>query len=125
MIRYFDAIDIRDKVADIINKLGLSHIQKDRIACIRSKGSSARGVIARCHALPKIMQKSLHCNAFYIIEVLSEKFDKLSEEEQIKTLIHELLHIPHAFGGGFRHHSVMRKKVEREYKKFITGSTLV
>lgn len=126
MIRYFDAIDIREKVTDIINKLGLNHIHIDRIACIRSKGSESRGVIARCHALPKIMQKCLNCDAFYVIEVLSEKFDKMSEREQIKTLIHELLHIPRAFGGGFRHHNIIRKKVEQEYKKFkfITGSIL-
>lgn len=120
MIRYFDALDIKEKVTDIIDKLGLSHIQKDRIACIRSKGSGARRTVARCHALPRIMQKGLNCDAFYAIEVLSEKFDKLSEEEQLKTLIHELLHIPKAFGGGFRYHNIVRsRKIEQEYRKFI------
>ncbi len=123
MIRYFDALDIREKVIDIINKLNLSHIQTDRIACIRSKGSGARSIVARCHALPRIMQKGLNCNSFYVIEVLSEKFDKLSEEEQIKTLIHELLHIPKAFGGGFKYHNVVRsRKIEQEYKKLMGAS---
>ena len=50
------------------------------------------------------MQKAMGVKAFYALEFLSERFDKLSQEEQLKTIIHELMHIPHTFGGGFRHH---------------------
>lgn len=52
----------------------------------------------------KIWQLALGINAHYIVEVISEKFDRLNQEEQDKVLIHELMHIPFCFGGGFKHH---------------------
>jgi predicted metallopeptidase len=71
---------------------------------MRGFGSSSRGTIARCHALNKVMQKALNRKGFYVLEFLSERFDKLSEQEKIKVLIHEIMHIPKSFGGGFKHH---------------------
>ena len=45
-------------------------------------------------------------------------------EEKVKTLIHELMHIPKAFGGGFRHHDVVnRKNVENLYKRYAALKT--
>ncbi len=56
---------------------------------------------------------------FYLIEVILEKFDKLSIEEQTKIIIHELMHIPKSFGGGFIHHNKVHKKsVEEMYEKY-------
>jgi predicted metallopeptidase len=49
------------------------------------------------------MQKAMGVKSFYSIEFLA-RFDKLSKEEQDKVIIHELMHIPKTFGGGFRHH---------------------
>lgn len=120
MIQYLDAEDIREGIKDIIFKLELDHVNLDRVACIRSKGTSSRGIIARCHALSKIMQQCLGCKAFYIIEVISERYDKMSEEDKTKVLIHELLHIPRTFGGGFRHHDfVDDNMVEKFYRNYI------
>ena len=57
---------------------------------------------------------------FYLIEVISEKFDKLPAEEQTKVIIHELMHIPKSFGGGFIHHDkVHEKSVEHVYNHYI------
>lgn len=119
MIKYDEALDIKRIIEKLALALEMEHLKIDRIFCIRSRGSASRGIIARCHALPKIMQQCLLIRPAYIIEVISENFDKLSEDEKIKTLIHELLHIPKTFGGGFRHHNVITKaRVERLYTKF-------
>lgn len=70
--------------------------------------------MARLHSLPRIWQQALGLQAYYAVEVLAEKYDSLSTEEKEKILIHELLHIPKSFGGGFRHHRgwVTRRRVE-------------
>lgn len=57
---------------------------------------------------------------FYLIEAISEKFDKLPSEEQLKVIIHELMHIPKSFGGGFIHHDkVNEKSVRMMYEKYL------
>jgi predicted metallopeptidase len=121
MIQYDLAEDIDGRVKEIVRKLKLTHIDETRVICLRSKGSGSRRVIARCHGLSRIMQLALNKSPHYIIEVLSERFDRLSREEQTKVLIHEILHIPHSFGGGFRAHKpyVTRLKVQRMYDEFM------
>jgi predicted metallopeptidase len=118
-MKYEPAIDIQ-KIANEVSKLLFPHVQIDRVKCFRSYGSSTRNTIARCHALGKLMQKAIGIKAVYALEFLSEKFDKLSEEDKIRTIIHELMHIPNTFGGGFRHHDfVTEKNVEKMYKSYI------
>jgi predicted metallopeptidase len=112
--RYERAPDVSKLLTIIIEKLDFSHIPKNRVYCYRSYGSKSRYTIARVHSLPRIWQQALSEPAYYAIEVLSEHFDPLPLAEKEKTLIHELLHIPNSFGGGFRHHKnwVTRKRVE-------------
>jgi predicted metallopeptidase len=65
---------------------------------------------------------ALNTKAAYLIEVISEKFDKLSEEEKTKTIIHELMHIPKAFGGGFKHHDfVTSRNVDKIYSVMLNN----
>jgi len=124
-IKYEEAEDIKRKINLLIDVLNMKHLKKDRIFCLRSYGSKSRGIIARCHSLPKVMQLCLGIEPAYIIEIISKNFDNQNEEEKIKTLIHELLHIPKSFGGGFRHHNVITKsRIEnlfRRYKKSVDG----
>ena len=119
-MKYEPASDIEQKAKEIIEKLELSHIDSENIACIRSYGSKSRGVIARCHALGKVMQKAMKRKAFYTLEFISKRFDKMSEEDKIKTIIHELMHIPKTFGGGFKHHNyVTERNINFLYKRFL------
>ena len=121
MIQYILAGDIDLRVKEIIRKLKMTHIDETRVICLRSKGSGSRKVIARCHGLPRIMQVAFTQKPHYIIEILSERFDRLSREDQTKVLIQEILHIPHCFGGGFRAHKpyVTRAKVQKMYYEFM------
>jgi len=117
-MRYEFAPDIQ-KIAENVSKLLFPHVKIDKIKCIRSYGSSTRNTIARCHALGKVMQKAMEVKAFYALEFLSERFDNLDKEEQVKIVIHELMHIPNSFGGGFKHHNyVTEKNVNLMYKQF-------
>ena len=121
MIRYEPARDVSGRVEEILRRVEMPHVHASRVTCLRSKGSRSRRVIARCHGLSKVMQLALNQGPHYVIEVISERFDKLSREDQTRVLIHELMHIPHSFGGGFRAHKpyVTRQKVERVYREFL------
>ncbi|MFH1311356.1 MAG: putative metallopeptidase [Nanoarchaeota archaeon] len=115
-MKYEFAQDIQIK-AEEISKLLFPHVKIDRIRCFKSYGSSSRRTIARCHTIGKLIQKAMNVDAFYALEFISERFDKLSEEEKIKVIIHELMHIPASFGGGFRHHNyVCNRNIEKNYK---------
>ena len=119
-IKYLEAPDILREAHDIVFTLGWNHIHLEHVAFIRSTGSTARSTIARCHALGKAMQIGMgRKKGFYLIEVISEKFDKLSTVEKTKVIIHELMHIPKTFGGGFVHHNVVHDRaVDKIYKEY-------
>lgn len=123
-MRYENAHDLKERTKEIIEILNMPHIDMDRIECLRSFGSSSRRTIARCHALGKLMQKAMKTNAFYAIEFL-ERFDKMNKVEQDKVIIHELMHIPKSFGGGFRHHDyVCEENIELMYERFISAKNI-
>ena len=65
------------------------------------------------------MQKAIGVEAYYALEFISERFDKLKTEDHIKVIIHELMHIPATFGGGFRHHDhVCDRNIEKNYRAY-------
>lgn len=117
---YKKAPDVKLLVDEIIEKLDFSHIIPENVHCFRSNGSKSRRIIARIHGFGKIWQLALDVPPTYIIEVLSERYDKLCEEDKVKTVIHELMHIPKGFKGGFRPHKgyVSKKQVEEMHEKY-------
>ncbi len=118
-MKYEFAPDLQE-IANEVSRLLFPWIDTSRIKCFRSFGTSSRRTLARCHALGKLMQKALGIPAFYPLEFLAERFDKLSREEQVKVIIHELMHIPKTFGGGFRHHDfVCHQNVEKCYTLYV------
>jgi predicted metallopeptidase len=122
-IKYEQAEDIKERCREVITKLNWFHIDIKDVAFLRSYGSSSRGTVARCHALSRPLQIALKREGFYLIEVISERFDKMPEEDKTKVMIHELMHIPKAFGGGFIHHNVVNdRNVDKIYDKYFSHS---
>lgn len=119
-LKYLEAMDVKLLADEIIERLGFFHIVPEAVYCYRSKGSKSKRTVARIHGFSIIWQKALGFPPAYVIEVISEKYDKLSQEDKEKTVIHELLHIPKGFKGGFRPHKgyISRKRVDRLHEEF-------
>jgi predicted metallopeptidase len=117
-LKYEEAPDVKRLVDEIVDSLELFHVVPQFVYCYRSKGSKSKRTVARIHGLSRIWQEALVQPPAYVIEVISERYDRLSEEEKEKTLIHELLHIPKGFSGGFRPHRgyISRKQVEKLHR---------
>ena len=108
------------KKAREIAQMLFPHVDISRISVIESRGTKTRRTIARIHTISKVMQLGMNQKPFYTIELITEKFNAQSDDDKIKTLIHELMHIPQCFGGGFRHHKncVTRKNVEAAFSEY-------
>lgn len=116
-MQYKKAPDIKKKIDLLIERLDFEHIKKKQIHCIRSFDAKTRAY-ARIWGMAKLFHEVAGIQPTYIIEVISKKFDNLSEREQIKTLIHELMHIPKTFSGALlshrgRYHRINDREVER------------
>ena len=117
------AYDVQLMLDELLEHLQMNHVINSRIICMRSYGAQVNAY-ARIWSLPAIWRNALEINPFYIIEVVSEEYDKLEEEEKKKILIHELLHIPKKFTGGLVPHKnrgrrIDDKLVEELYKKYL------
>jgi len=119
-IEYVEAPDVKKLADEIVEAVGLYHVVPQFVYCVRSNGSTSKRTIARIHGFGKIWQETLHFPASYVIEVISERYDRLSEEDKEKVIIHELLHIPAGFAGGFRPHKgyINRETVDEMHRAF-------
>jgi predicted metallopeptidase len=113
-MNWHHAPDINRRVNFLINQLHLLYVHQSRVFCFRSIGSSGRAT-ARIWSLPQIWQQALNTPPGYCLEVISEKFDRLSLEQQEKVLIHELLHIPSTFSGSLSPHRTHHRRTFRHY----------
>lgn len=113
---WIEDIEIKNELSTIIDRLSFSHIRKNNIFCMRAFDSKTRAY-ARTWAFPRIFQMALGMEPVYVIEIISRHYDKLSEEEKIKVLIHELMHIPKTFSGNLRPHQYGKKSINKEVKK--------
>jgi len=120
-MEWYKAPDILKDLKIIVAKLKFEHIDCRRIICFRSYGSTSRAR-ARIWSFPRIWQQALTLPPYYIIEVLSQYFDKLSPDDRKRVLIHELLHIPKNFSGSLvphrtRHSRIDARHVERLFQQ--------
>lgn len=112
---------VRLEMEKIIVTLGMEHIVVDKVFCYRTTGSKAKAY-ARIWSFPKIFQKALSLEPSYVLEIISERYDRLNREEKTKVIIHELLHIPKNFSGSLLPHkyghTLIDREVESLYKKY-------
>jgi predicted metallopeptidase len=119
-MNYKIAPEIKRTIRLLIKQLSFSHIKLNRIHCIRSFDAKTRAY-ARIWGMSRLFKEVAGLEPHYIIEVNARRFDKLNEREKIKTLIHELMHIPKTFSGALlnhrgRYHSINDKEVEKILK---------
>jgi len=102
-ISWSPAPDIKRRLLLLIKIVPVEWVKLSRIICFRSEGAKT-SAYARIWGLSKIWQQALTLEPAYILEVISEKFDRLTETERDKVLLHELTHIPKNFSGALLPH---------------------
>lgn len=109
-----------DLAFSIVDRLQLAHIKKDRVMFYRSFGSRSKYTRARIHGLSKIWNDAISINPIYLIEVIGERYDNLPQHEKEKVLIHELLHVPKGFSGGFVSHgpAISKHRIESLHQAY-------
>ena len=121
-IDWQEAPDLDARVYKLIKGCDLEYVNKLRVFCYRSTKSKTRAY-ARVWGLNKLWQRTLGVEPAYIIEVISEKFDKLPEREKDLIIVHELMHIPKNFSGALLPHRGGRmydRRVHEVYNRFAS-----
>ncbi len=122
-MNYSLAPEIERTVKQLVTKLDFNHMDSSRIHCIRSFDAKTRAY-ARIWGMSRLFKEVAGLEPHYIIEVNARLFDKLNKREQIKTLIHELLHIPKTFSGALlshrgHHREISDRQIEKVFKEFL------
>lgn len=105
------APDIDRMVRRLVPRLPFAYIDPAKITCMRSTQATSRAR-ARIWSFPKIWQMALKHPPHYIIEVLSQHFDHLSDDDKTRVIIHELMHIPKNFSGALVPHRGLHKRID-------------
>ncbi|MEZ0319195.1 MAG: putative metallopeptidase [Pyrobaculum sp.] len=98
----------------------LLHLTAANIAVFYNPNTKSRAV-ARVWGLGKVFQVALGLPPTYVIELLAA-FKRLSCEEKVKAIAHELAHIPRTASGALRPHNKTFWKDYRRYTKLFKCS---
>ena len=121
-MKYKLAPEIKRQIRVLIKELKFVHIKPNQIHCIRSFDAKTRAY-ARIWGMSRLFNEVAGLKPNYIIEVINQRFEKLTPREKIKTLIHELMHIPKTFSGALLshrgpHHEINDSAIEKILKKY-------
>lgn len=109
LVKFIEDDSVLQRLRFIVSKVDMPYVKPEALFCARSWGSKSNA-IARIYSFPQVWQLALKVPPKYVIEVISEKFDKLRAEDQDRVLIHELMHIPKTFSGSLVPHNCFGKK---------------
>lgn len=114
------APDVTRIMTSVLRTELFAQVDPKRIVCMRSTGATSRAR-ARIWSFPKIWQQALNLPAHYVIEVLSQHFDHLSDDDKTRVIIHELMHIPKNFSGALVPHRGRYARIDhRTVEKLFT-----
>ncbi len=118
-MQYKSAPDIKKQIDRLIKEFDFSYIKPKNIHCIRSFDAKTRAY-ARIWGMAKLFTEVVGLEPHYIIEVNAKRFDKLDRREKLKTLVHELMHIPKTFSGALLSHRGKNRRInDREIEKIL------
>lgn len=121
------APDVTKIMQAVVLHVPFGHVDPGKIVCVRSFGAKSRAR-ARIWSFPKIWQFALNIKPHYVIEVVSQHFDYLSDDDKTRVMIHELMHIPKNFSGALvphrgRHIRIDRRSVEKIFSVLKQNNT--
>jgi predicted metallopeptidase len=121
-MQYKLAPEIKRQIRILVKQLDFNHIKVNNIHCIRSFDAKTRAY-ARIWGTSRLFKEVAGLQPHYIIEVNAKRFDKLPEREKLKTLVHELMHIPKTFSGALLSHRGPHHEIsDREVEKILRSS---
>lgn len=97
------ARDVRQNFLALDKKLKFSWIVKANVYFLRSQNAKTNAY-ARIWGLGRVWQLVLQEKPSYIVEVISEKYDRLAQRDKDAVLLHEISHIPKNFSGSLVPH---------------------
>lgn len=116
-IDWQNAPDIKKRVVYLIKTLEIKNFPTSRIICFRSTNAHTRAY-ARIWGLSRVWQLALKLEPAYVLEVISEKFDKLDGHNKDRILLHEIAHIPMNFSGALAPHAHGKGRFHDKLKKY-------
>jgi predicted metallopeptidase len=104
------APDVQKLMRTIVRRVPFEYVRPGQIVCMRSFHAKTRAR-ARIWSFPKIWQMALNEKPWYVIEVVSQYYDRMTMDDKVRVLIHELMHVPKNFSGALVPHRTIHKKI--------------
>jgi len=90
-------------VRELVRLLGVKNLRPSGLRIVRS--NSKTSAVARIWGVSKALQAGLGIGPTYVIELIEPEFSSMPCHERLRTLLHELAHIPKTFSGYVRPHN--------------------
>ena len=110
---YIRLASLEEEIKEAVLRHGLGHLLGVEIAVVYNSRAKSSAV-ARIWGLSRIFQVAYGWRPAYVIELLAP-FMRLTCEQRVKTLAHELAHIPVTGSGALRPHN---KAFWRDYRRY-------